>query len=151
MPARDSRGQRTKEHAEKVKRKRMDRTAEKWYVGSFHCGSKPIVGEIQETSVLGRQERKIQVRSRPSSEERWRHRPVVKDEEGYRAVFTDQMTEAPRLSRLPEEECPQMWIRVPPRQTAGITLTILWFLLARFYTDTHSPISLVKTIRGSAV
>ena len=77
----------------------------------------------------------------------------VKDEEGHRAVFTEQgasasqmaaakfldtisklpgmagetsdaisaysqvkMTEAPRLSRLPKEECPEMWIRLPPRQ-----------------------------------
>ena len=77
----------------------------------------------------------------------------VKDEGGYRAVFTEQgasvsqmaaatfldamskllgmagetsdaisaytqvtMTEAPRLLRMPKEECPEMWIRIPPRQ-----------------------------------
>ena len=77
----------------------------------------------------------------------------VKDEEGYRAVFTEQgssasqmaaarflntiskvrgmagetsdaisaaytqakMTEAPRLLRLPKEECPEIWIRIPQR------------------------------------
>ena len=26
------------------------------------------------------------------------------------------MTEAPRLLRMPKEECPEMWIRIPPRQ-----------------------------------
>ena len=26
------------------------------------------------------------------------------------------MTEAPRLLRMPTEECPEMWIRIPPRQ-----------------------------------
>ena len=27
-----------------------------------------------------------------------------------------KMTEAPRLLRMPKEECPEMWIRIPPRQ-----------------------------------
>ena len=27
-----------------------------------------------------------------------------------------EMTEAPRLLRLPKEECPEIWIRIPPRQ-----------------------------------
>ena len=27
-----------------------------------------------------------------------------------------KMTEAPRLLRLPEDECSETWIRVPPRQ-----------------------------------
>ena len=27
-----------------------------------------------------------------------------------------EMTEAPRLLRLPEEECPEIWIRNPPGQ-----------------------------------
>ena len=27
-----------------------------------------------------------------------------------------KMTEAPRLLRLPKEECPEIWIRIPPRQ-----------------------------------
>ena len=27
-----------------------------------------------------------------------------------------KMTGAPRLFRLPKEECPEMWIRIPPRQ-----------------------------------
>ena len=65
----------------------------------------------------------------------------MKDEEGYRAVFTEQgsgkvlghylrtswcgwgsaytqvkMTEAPRSLRMPKEECPEIWIRIPVRQ-----------------------------------
>ena len=77
----------------------------------------------------------------------------VKDEEGYRAVFTEQgasssqisavkfldtisklfgtaggasdaisaytqvkMTEAPRLPEMPKEECPEIWIVIPPQQ-----------------------------------
>ena len=32
-------------------------------------------------------------------------------------AFTQvKMTEAPRLFRLPQEECPELWIRIPPRQ-----------------------------------
>ena len=27
-----------------------------------------------------------------------------------------KMTEAPRLSRLQKEECPEIWVRIPPRQ-----------------------------------
>ena len=27
-----------------------------------------------------------------------------------------KMTEAPRLLRLPKEECPEIWTRIPPRQ-----------------------------------
>ena len=69
------------------------------------------------------------------------------------AVSACKMTEAPRLLRLPKEECPKLWIRIPPRQRpkSWDKIDDLRVPLERdLYGHPVSRASLGKIMRGSA-
>ena len=59
-----------------------------------------------------------------------------------------KMTEAPRLLRLPQEECPEFWIRIPPRQRpkSWDKIDDLVVLLVRNFVVTNQPSFLGKKI-----
>ena len=65
------------------------------------------------------------------------------------AYIEVKMTEAPRLLRMPEEECPEIWIRSLPRQRpkARIIQKTQWCLSQGTFLVTHwPPFSLGKKI-----
>ena len=103
--------------------------------------SYPSAGLLREfDGPLSLEERRLQNTFRNARGELCSGGENVEDEEGYRAVFTGQgastfqmaapkfldtiskllgqvtTTESARLSRSPEEECLEIWVRIPPRQ-----------------------------------